>query len=73
MANDGLTIAIADGVARLTLARPEKHNAFDDGSKKLSDQYILDALVNSPPLSVTMAERISELREWAKGRCVRAD
>ena len=28
--NDGLKVEIDGGVARLTLARPEKHNAFDD-------------------------------------------
>lgn len=28
---------------------------------------------SSPPLSVTMAERIEELREWSRSRCVPAD
>lgn len=31
------------------------------------------ALRRSPPLSVTMAERVAELREWARNRCVPAD
>ena len=31
MTKDGLRIDVSNGVARLTLARPEKHNAFDDG------------------------------------------
>jgi hypothetical protein len=34
---------------------------------------VLDALKASPPLSVTMAEKITALREWADGRCVAAD
>jgi len=34
---------------------------------------VLEALRTSPPLSVTMAERVAALREWAEGRCVPAD
>ena len=34
---------------------------------------ILSALKNSPPLSVTMAETVEELRTWAERRCVPAD
>jgi ATP-dependent 26S proteasome regulatory subunit len=30
-------------------------------------------LESSPPLSVTMAEKIQWLRDWSKGRCVPAD
>ena len=41
--------------------------------QELTTQHLLDALKNSPPLSVTMAERITALREWAQGRCVPAD
>ncbi len=33
---------------------------------------VIEALRRSPPLSVTMAERVDELRSWAEGRCVRA-
>lgn len=32
-----------------------------------------EALDHSPPLSVTMAERVQALREWAAGRCVPAE
>ena len=39
----------------------------------LTTKHVLDALKASPPLSVTMAERITALREWADGRCVAAD
>jgi ATP-dependent 26S proteasome regulatory subunit len=48
------------------------HEAF--GSERPLDTATLErTLAASPPLSVTMAERIQALREWAKGRCVPAD
>jgi hypothetical protein len=34
---------------------------------------LLRCVRESPPLSVTMAEKISALRAWAEGRCVPAD
>ncbi len=48
------------------------HNAFAE-NKELDTSLIINALEQSPPLSVTMAERVQALREWAKGRCVPAD
>jgi SpoVK/Ycf46/Vps4 family AAA+-type ATPase len=48
------------------------HNAFAD-KKELSTDRILDALKTSPPLSVTLAEKVEHLRQWAQGRCVPAD
>jgi hypothetical protein len=39
----------------------------------LKTEHIEDALKKSPPLSVTMAERVEQLRQWAQGRCVPAD
>jgi SpoVK/Ycf46/Vps4 family AAA+-type ATPase len=48
------------------------YEAFQAG-QALSTQFVLDALRNSPPLSVTMAERVEALREWSKGRCVPAE
>jgi hypothetical protein len=48
------------------------YDAFQAG-RGLSTQFVLDALRNSPPLSVTMAERVEALREWSRGRCVPAD
>jgi len=48
------------------------HEAF--GSQRpLTTQDIVDAVAASPPLSVTMAERVRSLRAWAQGRCVLAD
>jgi SpoVK/Ycf46/Vps4 family AAA+-type ATPase len=48
------------------------HQAFA-AHAKLDTERILTALRDSPPLSVTMAEKVAGLREWAKKRCVPAD
>lgn len=48
------------------------HQAYA-AKAELSTNDVLASLKGSPPLSVTMAERIAELREWADGRCVPAD
>jgi SpoVK/Ycf46/Vps4 family AAA+-type ATPase len=48
------------------------HAAFADGSE-IDTERIGDVLRESPPLSVTQAERIDALRRWADGRCVPAD
>jgi SpoVK/Ycf46/Vps4 family AAA+-type ATPase len=48
------------------------HTAFA-AKQQLTTQHVLDALAASPPISVTMRERIAALRQWAKGRCVPAD
>jgi AAA+ superfamily predicted ATPase len=48
------------------------HEAFAGGTD-IGTETILTALRGSPPLSVTMAERVKELLEWSKGRCVPAD
>lgn len=48
------------------------HNAYAD-SVELSTKHVLEAIRNSPPLSVTMAERVEALRAWAARRCVPAD
>ncbi len=40
---------------------------------ELNTAHILTALQHSPPLSVTMAEKVAELRAWAQSRCVPAD
>ncbi|MFK7960382.1 MAG: AAA family ATPase [Phycisphaerales bacterium] len=37
------------------------------------DEDLLAVVAESPPLSVTMRERINALRAWAEGRCVPAD
>jgi AAA+ superfamily predicted ATPase len=48
------------------------HDAFS-GNGELTSEGILGALKRSPPLSVTMREKVEALREWARGRCVAAD
>lgn len=47
-------------------------DAFSSKSTLTTDT-LLSKLRNSPPLSVTMAERINDLRLWSKSRCVPAD
>jgi SpoVK/Ycf46/Vps4 family AAA+-type ATPase len=44
-----------------------------DAKKELTTEHILTALKASPPLSVTMREKVHELRQWAQGRCMPAD
>ncbi|MGH7130717.1 MAG: AAA family ATPase [Phycisphaerales bacterium] len=48
------------------------HNAFS-AKGELNTEHLVSALHDSPPLSVTMRERIDNLREWSRGRCVSAD
>ena len=48
------------------------HTAYN-GGRSLTTNDVVNALRNSPPLSVIMAERISDLRRWAADRCVSAD
>jgi SpoVK/Ycf46/Vps4 family AAA+-type ATPase len=48
------------------------HAAFADKAE-LDTARIEAALASSPPLTATMAERVEDLRRWAKGRCVPAD
>jgi AAA+ superfamily predicted ATPase len=42
-------------------------------SLPLAQRHLLDEIRNTRPLSVLMAERVQELREWAKTRTVPAD
>lgn len=48
------------------------HEAYAERGD-LTTEHVCQALQNSPPLSVTMAERVAALRSWAEGRCVPAD
>lgn len=48
------------------------HTAFA-AEREVTTADVLAALAGSPPLSVTMAERIGALRRWAQKRCVPAD
>jgi len=40
---------------------------------ELTTEMIVTAIKNSPPLSVTMREKMLALYEWAQGRCVEAE
>lgn len=48
------------------------HEAFA-ANAELDTARIKTAICESPPLSVTMSERVDALRRWAEGRCVPAD
>ena len=48
------------------------HAAYT-ASAELTGEHLEQAFAGSPPIAVTMAERIERLRAWAKGRCVPAD
>lgn len=48
------------------------HEAYAAKSE-LKTEHLLEAIKQSPPLSVTMNEKIQALRDWAVGRCVPAD
>ncbi len=39
----------------------------------LDSRHVMEEIKNTQPLSVVMAEKISELQQWAKGRTVPAD
>ncbi len=48
------------------------HNAFAV-REQVSTEHLVNAMKGSPPLSVTMREKVEALRKWASGRCVPAD
>jgi SpoVK/Ycf46/Vps4 family AAA+-type ATPase len=48
------------------------HEAFAEKGE-IDTRRVVEVLGRSPPLSVTAAERIAMLRDWARHRCVPAD
>lgn len=48
------------------------HEAYSK-KEELDTNRVITALQNSPPLSVTMREKVEALLAWAEGRCVPAD
>ncbi|MFI4917510.1 MAG: AAA family ATPase [Phycisphaerales bacterium JB060] len=48
-----------------------RHEAFAQ-RQSVTTEGLLGVFNDSPPLSVTMAEKVAKLRQWAKGRCVMA-
>ncbi len=65
----------SEGYNGAEIEQATKSSIYDSFSRNtlLSTQMIVQALRASPPLSVTMAEKVNALREWAVGRCVMAD
>jgi ATP-dependent 26S proteasome regulatory subunit len=47
------------------------HSAYSERAE-LTTERVVEALRGSPPLSVTMREKVAALRRWAEGRCVPA-
>ncbi len=48
------------------------YGAYQEGCQ-LEDRHIIEEMSRTRPLSVLMSERVTELREWARDRCVSAD
>jgi len=48
------------------------HSAFSD-RRQITTDRLVSAIKRSPPLSVTMAEKVATLRAWARNRCLHAD
>jgi SpoVK/Ycf46/Vps4 family AAA+-type ATPase len=48
------------------------HDAFA-ARDELTSRHVIDALKNSPPLSVMMSEKLAALQSWAVGRCMFAE
>jgi AAA+ superfamily predicted ATPase len=48
------------------------HECFSSQTNLTTD-VVIAAIQNSPPLSITMREKVEELCAWAQGRCVPAD
>jgi SpoVK/Ycf46/Vps4 family AAA+-type ATPase len=40
---------------------------------ELTTEFVVNAIKSSPPLSVTMGDKMQALRDWSHGKCVPAD
>ncbi len=67
--------AQAEGYSGAEIEQAVVSGLFDafGGGGLLTTAHVSDALAGSPPLSVTMAEKIAALRSWSRDRCVMAD
>lgn len=68
---DGLAASALQGFtgAEISALIPDAlFAAFADGERQIINQDILEAAMTVVPLSKTAAEKISTLRDWAKGR-----
>ena len=71
---DALAV-VADGFSGAEIEQAvigAMHEAFAN-EREVKTQDVLDAVAGSPPLSVTMAERVNALRQWASSRCMPAN
>ncbi|NBB95860.1 MAG: AAA family ATPase [Planctomycetes bacterium] len=71
---DALT-AVCDGFSGAEIEQAvvsALYTAFSDGTD-LTNDHLLSELNTTQPLSVTMAEKVAALRNWARDRCVCAD
>jgi SpoVK/Ycf46/Vps4 family AAA+-type ATPase len=59
--------------AEIEQAIVDAQYASFEARRPLAAGDVHTSLQNSPPIAVTMRERITELRMWANGRCVAAD
>jgi ATP-dependent 26S proteasome regulatory subunit len=66
-ASDGFSGAEIEQAIVAALYRAFEHSA------KLDTATVLEAVRSSPPLSVTMRERLEALRAWGRTRCTPAD
>lgn len=68
-------IAVTEGYSGAEIEQgisAARHEAFAR-RENVTTESLVDVLKASPPLSVTMAEKVAQLRRWAQGRCVMAD
>ena len=47
-------------------------NAFTEKTE-LDDKHLINAIQETRPLAILMAEEIAQLRNWSENRCVSAD
>jgi hypothetical protein len=72
-ASDGFSGAEIEQAVSAGLHEAFSRRQSGDPAADLSTEILEAALRGSPPLSVTMAEKIEKLRRWARGRCVMAE
>jgi SpoVK/Ycf46/Vps4 family AAA+-type ATPase len=67
--------AVSEGYSGAEIEQAIQAAMFEAASAKrpLNADDVIDAVRASPPLSVTMREKVHALRQWAVGRCVPAD
>jgi SpoVK/Ycf46/Vps4 family AAA+-type ATPase len=72
-ASEGFSGSEIEQVVLSALHRAVSRRADAKSPVVLTTELLLGALKETRPLSVTMAEKVQELRDWASGRCVPAD